>query len=232
MTALRLWLLRALTALLAFAFALPACTAMLWSDNRSLTVTDVTAPPELRAFRLAKEPTAIVLELPPAARAALRVHAPELPDDLQWVRLRPHGSDDAAIVAHIDRACARDARWPLRIVVFRDPPDTPLVWTFEPDLFTYAMFGKSSDVAHLRSATCDVTLLAGRPDDLGEAIPSITLDHAVANDDGTLLVARIALTPVALALDAVGAALFVTAVVVAIPLLPFAWLAHQIAGDK
>lgn len=232
MTTLRPWLSRALTALLALLFALPACTAMLWSDNRSLAMTDVAAPPELRAFRLAKEPTAIVLELPPAARAALRVHAPELPDNLQWVRLRPHGSDDAAIAAHIDRACARDARWPLRIVVFRDPPDTPLAWTFEPDLFTYAMFGKSSDVAHLRRAACDVTPLPTRPDDLGEAIPSITLDHAVVNDDGTLLVARIALTPVALALDAVGAALFVAAAVVAIPLLPFAWLVQELAGDK
>ena len=224
-----LWLLRTLTLLLAAVFALPACTLLVWQDNRSHMTARMEPAPSLRAFRDPEVPTAFVVQLDAAAVQQLRSHAPELPPQLEWLRVRARHE---AFAERLAAACQPDTRWPVRLVLFRDAPDVAAFWTLDP---TYAVadLGLGTNWRpHYEAAACDVVLLSTPPATLGSPVPAVTLEYATRRDDGTPLLVRIALTPLALALDAVGAALVAVAVVAMIPLAPIAWLVHELGGGK
>jgi hypothetical protein len=220
--------LRVAAALLACALATSACTWMLWRDNRSLRHAHVTVAPELNAWRLQGDPCAFVLQLPVAAVDALLVCVPELPCCVEWLEVRPRGDGTAKALA---AASFSESPRTLRVVAFRNKTGAPVEWAFEPyDAAIKAPFGGVDRGAYYREAACDVRILASPPA-LGEPI-AVALDYTTRNDDGTPVLARIALTPITLAGDAILVACATVAAAGMIAVLPIAWPLHLIFGDK
>ncbi|MBL8754349.1 MAG: hypothetical protein JNK15_13690 [Planctomycetes bacterium] len=223
---LRSWLLRAATALLAFAFAMPACTVLLWRDDRSLRTEEIQidAP---TAYRVEDCPTAFFVHLPEAAVRTLRGHAPELPTDLAWLRVQAH---DDGFADNLRLACDEDRPHIVCLNLFRRAPGQPAFWAIDPVRWGTWLSTPSWAARHA-DARCDVAILAERPRLLGPPVHGLAIAYATCNDDGTPVLTRIALTPLALAGDTLLAAAVVVTVAIAIPIYPFVWFGQQIAGD-
>jgi hypothetical protein len=200
---------------------------MLWQDNRSHGLTPIDAPPALRAFRDPDGPTAFVVHVPPAAVRALREHAPELPVGIEWLRVHTRNRELLR-----ERPAAEDEPAPLRLVLFRDAPDAAAFWALNPPRHLMRKLWSPIDWRrHYEHSACEVTYLPTAPPVLGAALDGVAVEYATRADDGTPVLARIALTPVAMVGDCVFVAAGVTAVVVWVAVLPIAWVVHTVGQE-
>lgn len=207
------WLRNAAIAALALVFAQPACwTSAVWRDNRSHDQVWRAEPPQMRAFRAQNVAGEFLVQLPPQAMATLRSMQPALPPGEPWLRVRPleHGATVATVLA---LAGERGVDLHAELAIVDDPASGGRTVRFQ----AYCYVGPSSPLRELfrglpgvaridlfepfRSAQLDVPCAVqaefAPPEDLGAELPDFRCSEVRILDDGTHVVKRLALTPLA-----------------------------------
>lgn len=194
-------------------FAQPACfTSAVWRDDRSHNQVFRVETPQMRVFRAKNIAGEFLVQLPPQAMATLCSMQPALPPGAPWLRVRPleHGATVATVLAlagdrggdlhpwltivddptgdgrtvRFQAYCFGGSGNPLR-EVFRSLPGVSRTYLF--DLFR----SYSLDVP------CAIQAELSQPDDLGTELLHFQCREERILDDGTHVVKRLALTPLA-----------------------------------
>jgi len=199
-------LARTVASLAVISLVLPACTMVLWRDNRTHEYEDI---PNARAYHLFDHTEAFVVALDEAAVARLRECAPECAA-ATWCEVRlPSVGDAVAFFRRRDKEL-----WLLHEA--GSPPSWYVGERAQPR--------KLAPQAPPTRIACTVTPLAAAPASLGSEIEGLGVVDVVVHDDGTPLAVRIAATPLAMAFDGTVVVVGAAAVVATIVLSPIGLL--------
>ena len=207
------WLRNAAIATLALVFAQPACfTSAVWRDDRSHDQVWRAETPQMRAFRAQNAAGEFLVQLPPQAMATLRSMQPALPPGEPWLRVRPleHGATVATVLA---LAGDRNGDLHPELAIVDDPTGDGRTVRFQAYSFggtshpLHEVFRALPGVARtdlfslFRSYSLDVPCAIqaefAPPDDLGAELLDFRCSEERILDDGTHVVKRLALTPLA-----------------------------------
>jgi hypothetical protein len=216
-------LLAAATCALALLFTQPACfTAMTWRDDRSWAAVAEVEAPELRAFlvgdpgnRRAPEPTRLVLQVPEALRGALQAVAPASAPATEWIEVEPLEHAHTVIAVLAVQSATRDARATLDVVEepngvltlrlrcrartgFPGVTPTEELGRHLPGFcFDFGLYFPYYDL----DVPCRTTPRVGEPEATAHELRAFAVRHVRYRDDGTPLVTKLVLTPLAVAGD-------------------------------
>lgn len=199
--------LRAVTALLAAIFALPSCfTFMVWQDDRSRTTEgkcEKTVPMVLPAD--GERPMRLAVKASPGTLAAVHSVIPEVPTAAPWlvIEVVDHPESLAWMVSH--GASLRDGGLQLVEPVDGTPPRIELEY-WQPDSWPNmpgtVKYRSPVGIGRRLRLACRVSSAASLPDGAVPAtFETFEITRERVSDDGTPIVRRVLLTPLALAGD-------------------------------